>query len=86
VKVVGRGSIELLLIERIDRSFQPPENLIPETVAAIASAIRVRKRIRPLYIYSDGMTFWLADGFHRIAARQYSLGGSEWRPEVIDGT
>jgi uncharacterized ParB-like nuclease family protein len=41
--------------------------------------------IPPVVLYSDGETYWLVDGFHRVQAAR-TLGWEEIEAEIVSGT
>jgi hypothetical protein len=57
-----------LPIERIKLHFQPPDNLIEDTIWEYAEKFPRRERVPPVLVYRDGRDYYLADGFHRLAA------------------
>lgn len=78
-----------LLVEsiRIDGQTQSREKINEETVAEYAEAMKGRdaKAWPPVTVYFDGVSFWLADGFHRFLAAQ-KIGKKNIRADVIQGT
>jgi ParB-like chromosome segregation protein Spo0J len=78
--------IEVLPLDRIRLDFQSdPDCLNEETVVGLVAAFRRGDKIEPVRIFFDGTTYWLADGFHRVAAaRQLGYRGIE--AEVVLGT
>jgi hypothetical protein len=65
--VTATSMIEIALI-RTDGGTQTRAELYEATVAEYAEAMDVGERFPPVTIYYDGSAYWLADGFHRIAA------------------
>lgn len=45
----------------------------PATVEAYAEALRDGAIFPPIVVYHDGEAYWLADGFHRVAAHRHIL-------------
>ncbi|MGR3278905.1 ParB N-terminal domain-containing protein [Acaryochloris marina NIES-2412] len=78
---------ESLPIESItlDQEIQPRQQLNQEVVAEYAEAMRQGAAFPPVVAYYDGSKFWLADGFHRIAAKQAN-GDLEILAEVESGS
>jgi uncharacterized ParB-like nuclease family protein len=57
------------------------DHIIEETVAALRNG----ETLPPVTVYSDGATYWLFDGFHRIKACQI-LNLKEIEADVVPGT
>jgi ParB-like chromosome segregation protein Spo0J len=74
-----------LPIKAIRRDFQGEGYIFDEKVTEIASALRSGIVLPPVVVRYDGETYWLQDGFHRIAA-MVSIGWEETEAEVIPGT
>ena len=56
----------------IDGGTQPRERLCTDAVNEYAEAMESGAKFPPLTVFSDGSSYWLADGFHRFhAARQH---------------
>lgn len=51
-----------------DGGTQSRTNLNPETVEEYAAAMQTGSEFPPIVVYFDGDKYWLADGFHRLAA------------------
>jgi ParB-like chromosome segregation protein Spo0J len=78
--------IEVLPLDRIRLDFQSaPEYLIEETAVELVAALRREDKIEPVRVFFDGTTYWLADGFHRVAAVR-QLGYQKIEAEVVLGT
>lgn len=62
--------IQMLSVEtiRLDERCQPRASINPEIIDEYANAMTQGAEFPPLTVYRDGSTFYLADGFHRIAA------------------
>lgn len=70
---------------RTDGGTQARECLDDAAVADYAEAMRRGTRFPPVIVFHDGSAYWLAEGFHRLAAaRQASL--TELEAEVRPGT
>ncbi len=54
----------------LDGSTQPRAALDAATVAEYAEALGAGAAFPPVVVYHDGAAWWLADGFHRVAAAQ----------------
>jgi len=78
-------TIEWLPIDAIRLEFQPAERLDEETVAAYAATLMAGEDSNPVHVYFDGEHYWLADGFHRLAAAR-KIGAKEIKAEVTIGT
>ncbi|MGR3279302.1 hypothetical protein ACSYAD_30005 [Acaryochloris marina NIES-2412] len=64
--------LEALSLDRItlDPEIQPRQQLSQKVVAEYAEAMTQGATFPPVIVFYDGSKFWLADGFHRIAAKQ----------------
>jgi hypothetical protein len=62
-----------------------PDYLIEETVAEYVAAFRQGDEIEPVRVFFDGTTYWLADGFHRVAAAR-RLRRKKIKAEVVLGS
>ena len=64
--------MQMLSIDQIklDQRCQPRARMEPALVDEYADAMREGAEFPPLTVYRDGSTYWLADGFHRIAAAE----------------
>lgn len=54
----------------LDSDIQPRQQLNQEVVAEYAGAMKQGTTFPPVIVFFDGDSYWLADGFHRIAAKQ----------------
>lgn len=63
---------ESLPIESItlDPEIQPRQQLNQEVVTEYAEAMRQGSKFPPVIVFYDGTKFWLADGFHRVQAKE----------------
>ncbi|ABW31547.1 ParB/RepB/Spo0J family partition protein [Acaryochloris marina] len=77
-------SVEIAKI-RMDGGTQPRSQLYEEVVAEYADDMQQGAKFPPVTVYYDGKEYWLADGFHRVRARE-SLGTKEIVAEVRLGT
>lgn len=66
---------------RMDGGTQPRAQLFKEVVAEYAEDMRLGAKFPPVTVYFDGEEYWLADGFHRVRARE-SIGEKEVTSEV----
>jgi hypothetical protein len=57
-----------LPIADIRLDFQPPENLIEETVLEYVQRLQGGESLPPIYVRFDGSNYFCQDGFHRIEA------------------
>ena len=55
---------------KLDEGIQPRQQLNQEVVAEYAEAMKQGATFPPVVVFFDGSKYWLADGFHRIAAKQ----------------
>jgi uncharacterized ParB-like nuclease family protein len=53
-----------------DAGTQCRAGLNPETVSDYAEALKDSAKFPPLIAFTDGKVYWLADGFHRLAATE----------------
>lgn len=53
---------------RADVALQPRVSLDIATIAEYAAAMRDGATFPPVVVFHDGAAYWLADGFHRVAA------------------
>ena len=60
-------AIEVSLL-RTDGGTQTRERIDPDTVDAYASEMSEGAEFPPVVAFYDGESYWLADGFHRVAA------------------
>jgi len=68
-----------------DRQCQPRSYLIPDVIDQYAEAMAEGAIFPPVVVFHEGDTYWLADGFHRVAAaEQAGLDGV--RCEIQEGT
>ena len=74
-----------LRIETIRLDFQPAENLIEETVQKYVACLKCGEELAPLSVRFDGHTYFLADGFHRVAAAK-RCGVTTLEADVTPGT
>jgi hypothetical protein len=77
--------VRVLRISTILLDFQPPENLIPEKVEAYIKQLKRRDKLPPGRVRSDGKSYWLEDGFHRLEAAR-KIGRKTIAAKVIPGT
>ena len=76
--------IELSRI-RIDGGTQPRAALNQETVAEYRDAYKSGATLPPVTLFFDGVTYWLADGFHRFAGAR-DAGLATICEDIIPGT
>ncbi len=72
-------------VVRTDGGTQSRAAISAETVAEYAEAIRRGEALPPVVVFHDGTEYWLADGFHRLAAFR-EAGESELACDVRQGT
>jgi hypothetical protein len=70
---------------RTDGGTQTRVALNEETVAEYAAAMEEGAQFPPVVAFYDGTAYWLADGFHRIAAEK-RVGWTETVADVRQGT
>jgi hypothetical protein len=77
-------NIELRNI-RPDGGTQPRTGLDLKTVADYAEEIKTGAKFPPVILFFDGSHYWLADGFHRVAAAKFA-GKQRIQAEIKQGT
>ena len=75
----------LIPIGSLNLDFQAPECLFDETVWKYSRDFEEGRTVPPVEVYSDGQTYWLFDGFHRVAAAA-SLGIEAIGANITVGT
>lgn len=71
---------------RIDGGTQPRSQLLSDVISDYAEMIRAGVVFPPVTVYFDGKDYWLADGFHRLAAAKQARPQEPIEAEVIQGT
>jgi ParB-like nuclease domain len=79
----AEGAIPLASIK--DGGAQMRVEMRPETVADYAADMLDGAVFPPIVLYHDGADYWLADGFHRVAAAR-EIGCEEIVAEIREGT
>jgi ParB-like nuclease domain len=74
-----------LRIADIHLDFQPPENLIEETVQEYVCKLLCGEAIEPVVVRFDGSRHLLFDGFHRLEAAR-RVGRQTIEADVSPGT
>lgn len=64
---------------------QPRDKINDQVVHEYATAMRDGEQFPPVTVFYDGSTYWLADGFHRVAAVK-QLCGAEIKADIHQGT
>lgn len=82
---IAQNPRRVLRISTIGLDFQPPENLIPETVQMYVKRLKRREKCPPIRVRFDGTRYWLEDGFHRVEAVRI-VGRKTIAAKVIPGT
>lgn len=77
-------SVEIAKI-RMDGGTQPRSKLYEDVVADYAEDMEQGAEFPPVIVYYDGTEYWLADGFHRVRAKE-KIGVKEVESEVYRGT
>ncbi|MGR3278903.1 streptomycin biosynthesis regulator [Acaryochloris marina NIES-2412] len=70
---------------RMDGGTQPRAKLFEEVVDDYAEDMKQGATFPPVTIYFDGEEYWLADGFHRVRAKE-AVGATEVTADVRFGT
>lgn len=70
---------------RRDGGTQPRDQIDEGVAADYADALADGATFPPVTVFYDGATYWLADGFHRVAAHD-QIGRSEIAADVRQGT
>ncbi|MGR3279301.1 streptomycin biosynthesis regulator [Acaryochloris marina NIES-2412] len=76
--------VEIAKIRR-DGGTQPRAQLYEEVVAEYAENMKQGAEFPPVTVFFDGEEYWLADGFHRVSAKE-SIREKEVISEVHSGT
>lgn len=76
--------IEIAKIRR-DGGTQPRAQLYEEVVAEYSEDMKQGAEFPPVTVFFDGDEYWLADGFHRVKAKE-KIGGKKINAEVHLGT
>ncbi len=71
---------------RLDGGTQPRAQLLIEVIDEYAEQMRLGTKFPPIVVFHDGKDYWLADGFHRVAASHKARPGEPIEAEVIQGT
>lgn len=69
----------------LDPEIQPRQQLNQEVIAEYAEAMRQGAAFPPVIVFFDSKQYWLADGFHRVLAKQI-IGEQEISTEVRPGS
>lgn len=70
---------------RLDGGTQSRDALNTDAIAEYAEKMRAGVQFRPVIVYYDGESYWLADGFHRIKAAR-AAGLRQFETDVQQGT
>jgi len=70
---------------RIDGGTQPRVELNQETVAEYRDAYKSGAKLPPVTLFFDGVTYWMTDGFHRLAGAR-DAGLTTICEDIIPGT
>ncbi|UJB72794.1 ParB N-terminal domain-containing protein (plasmid) [Acaryochloris sp. 'Moss Beach'] len=83
----SESSIQSIAISKIrmDGGTQPRAQLFSEVVDEYYENMQQGATFPPVIIYFDGEEYWLADGFHRVRAKE-ATGAKEITAEVFLGT
>lgn len=68
-----------------DKELQPRSSLTTEAVDEYAESITEGATLPPVVVVLEGKTYWLCDGFHRVAAAK-KMGAKDIDCEVVKGT
>jgi hypothetical protein len=72
-------------VKAIRLDFQPPENLLEDTVNGYVEMLQRGEELPPIRLRFDGADYLLEDGFHRVEAAK-RVGVEEIEAEVLPGT
>jgi hypothetical protein len=70
---------------RTDGGTQPRESINADVVNEYADDMRNGAQFKPVIVFYDGSDYWLADGFHRVAAAR-QIGAASISAEVHQGS
>lgn len=81
------GTIKAMILDALslDPEIQPRESLSKRVVQEYAALYRDGQSLPPIQVFQDGIDYWPADGFHRVAAGR-EAGLSALEAEVTPGT
>jgi ParB-like chromosome segregation protein Spo0J len=68
-----------------DKELQPRQSLTTEAVDEYMESMTEGATLPPVLVVFDGKTYWLCDGFHRVAASK-KMGAKDIECEVVKGT
>lgn len=71
---------------RVDGGTQPRAELHTAVIEEYAEQMRQGVEFPPVIVFFDGQDYWLADGFHRLAAARIACPERPLPAEVIQGT
>lgn len=82
----SESSIQSIAIAKIrmDGGTQPRSKLYEDVVGDYIEDMKQGAEFPPVIVFYDGTEYWLADGFHRVRARE-AIGVEEIAAEVIPG-
>lgn len=82
----GSQNLESIPISSItlDHEIQSRCQIDDDVVAKYAAAMRQGEEFPPVIVFFNGTTFWLADGFHRLRAKE-AIGDLEILADVMQG-
>jgi transposase-like protein len=71
---------------RLDGGTQPRAALRTDVIEEYAELMKAGTRFDPVIVYFDGTDYWLADGYHRVAAARRAYPDQPIEAEVHEGT
>ena len=74
----------IVAIDRLNLDFQPTPELSEEIVELYSARLKQGETVEPLEVFFNGETYWLFDGFHRVAAAK-NVGLQEMEANVTQG-
>ncbi len=60
--------LKKLKLDLLQLDFQPPENLLEETVVEYQAMLQHGRTVPPILVRFDGTRYFVQDGFHRVEA------------------
>lgn len=80
-----RKFVEIAKI-RVDGNTQPRCEIDESVVSDYAEAMRGGTKFPPIFVFDDGSSLWLADGFHRFHAHRHANSYPTIKADVLPGT
>ena len=81
------ATIKAVAVTKIvrDKELQSRQSVTAEAIDDYAQAMKDGAKLPPCLVVSDGKSYWLCDGFHRVAAA-IKVGMKQIECEIVQGT